>query len=257
MDDPATSLPPAIAARGLTRAFGGREVVSGVDLDVAAGTFFGFLGPNGAGKTTTVRLLTGLLPATRGWARVGDLPVAPHLVEFKRHVGVLPEDLALFERLSVEEHLLLAGRLHGLPPAEAAARAADLIAALDLEPHRHVHAADASHGTRKKAALGMALIHAPRVLFLDEPFAGLDPLAAGALRRLLERLTARGVTIFMTSHVLEIVERLCTRVALLVEGRVVADAEVAALRAEGGSLEELFARHAGASRTERELPWLL
>jgi len=260
MESPPASPPDhpslAIEARGLTRAFGGREVVRDVDLVVAPGEFLGFLGPNGAGKTTTIRLLTGLLPATRGEARLLGLPVSPDQVEFKRRVGVLPEDLALFERLSVEEHLVLAGRLQGLAPATAAGRAADLLAALDLVPHRHLHAAEASHGTRKKTALGMALIHAPGVLFLDEPFTGLDPLAARTLRRLLERLTARGVTIFLTSHVLPVVEQLCTRVALLVEGRVVADVGLADLRQAGGSLEELFTRHAGPSPAELEMPWL-
>lgn len=247
---------PAVEAIGLTRRFGARDAVRDLDLAVPAGCFFGFLGPNGAGKSTTIRMLTGLLPATRGEARILGHVVAPGRVEFKRHVGVVPEDLALFDRLSALEHLVLAGRLHGLSTDEARGRARDLLELLELSDAQHVHAVDASGGTRKKVALGMALIHAPRVLFLDEPFTGLDPVASRSLKRLLERLAARGVTIFMTSHVLEVVERLCQRVAIIVEGSKVLDEDVVEITRSGASLEERFTALAGRPPVEREIPWL-
>ncbi len=248
--------PLAVEAIGLTRRFGAKEVVTDLHLRVAAGEFLGFLGRNGAGKSTTIRMLTGLLPATSGSARILGLPVGVDRVEFKRQIGVLPEDNALFDRLSLGEHLVFAGRLHGLSPQDAAQRCDDLLELLELTGDRHVHAVAASQGMRKKTALGMALIHAPRVLFLDEPFNGLDPLAARTVRLLLERLVAGGLTAFITSHVLEIVERLCTRIAVIHEGRIVADVSRDELRATGIPLEQRFSDLVGHERELPELPWL-
>ena len=247
---------PAIEAVGLTRRFGEKEVVCDLTLTVAQGEFLGFLGRNGAGKSTTIRMLTGLLPPTAGSARILGLPVGVDHVDFKRHLGVLPEDNALFDRLSLVEHLVLAGRLHGVPVDESERRAIDLLALLELFPDRHVHAVDASQGMRKKTALGMALLPSPRVLFLDEPFNGLDPLTSRTVRLLLERLVAHGVTVFLTSHVLEVVERLCSRVAVIHEGRLVADVTRAELQASGTTLEERFSTLVGQDRELPELPWL-
>lgn len=254
-------LPPtpnlAVEARGLTRRFGDHLAVDGLDLTVPRGTFFGFLGPNGAGKTTTLRMLTGLLPPTAGRAWVAGLPATGEAIEFKRRLGAVPEDLALFDRLSILENVVLAGRLQGLSGGEAASRAEDLLRVLDLADQRHVHAVDGSAGMRKKTALAMALIHSPEVLFLDEPFTGLDPIAARTVRRLLSRLADRGVTVFLTSHVLEVVERLCSRIAIIAEGRKADELDRDALHGQGESLEERFARIVGLRPEEEELPWLL
>jgi ABC-2 type transport system ATP-binding protein len=244
-----------VEARGLRRSFGDKVAVDHLDLRVEAGTFFGFLGPNGAGKTTTLRMLTGLLQPTSGEARICGLPVLPGETAFRRKMGVVPEGLALFDRLSLRENIELAGRLQDLPKDETAQRASDLLTFLDLANAAEVHAVDGSHGMRKKTALAMALIHSPRVLFLDEPFAGLDPIASRTVRRLLERLAGKGVTVFLTSHVLEIVERLCTRIAILSEGRVAFDGSREELTKDG-SLEERFAELAGEAGEEPELPWL-
>jgi ABC-2 type transport system ATP-binding protein len=255
--EPARPPTPAVEAVALTRRFGAKEVVCDLSLTVAPGEFLGFLGRNGAGKSTTIRMLTGLLPATSGSARILGLPVGVDRVEFKRLIGVLPEDNALFDRLSLGEHLVLAGRLHGLSATDAARRRDDLLDLLELGNDRHVHAVEASQGMRKKAALGMALIHAPRVLFLDEPFNGLDPLAARTVRLLLERLVAGGLTAFITSHVLEVVERLCTRIAVIHEGRLIADVSRDELRTCGVSLEERFSALVGHEHDLPELPWLV
>ena len=247
---------PAIETFGLKRSFGDKAVVRGLDLTVAPGEFLGFLGRNGAGKSTTIRMLTGLLPASGGSARVTGLAVGVEQIEFKRVIGVLPEDNALFDRLSLAEHLELAGRLHGLSAGEAVRRGDDLLGMLELAGDRHVHAVDASQGMRKKCALGMAVIHTPRVLFLDEPFNGLDPIAARTVRHLLEKLVAGGVTVFLTSHVLEVVERLCSRVVVLHDGVLVADVSRAEMRAAGVSLESRFSALVGQESELPELPWL-
>ncbi len=179
-------------------------------------------------------------------------------VAVKRRIGVLPDDLALFDRLSFWEHLTMVGSVCGLPSSETQSRAEDLLRLLDLWDDRGLFAMDGSHGMRKKLALALALIHCPRVLFLDEPFEGIDPIAGAHIRETLRRLTKRGVTIFLTSHILEIVERLADRVGIIVRGKMAIETDLAALRASGRSLEDLFLEAAGDSRAAApELPWLL
>jgi ABC-2 type transport system ATP-binding protein len=257
----------AIATQQLTRRFGSLTAVDGIDLRVQAGQFFGFLGPNGAGKSTTIKMLTGLLAPTSGRMDLLGLDFQSHLVEVKRQIGVVPEGMGLFDRLTGKEYLQFVGRMYGLDRATTSKRAEELLEFMQLADREKSLVADYSHGMQKKLALAAAVIHGPRILFLDEPFEGVDALAAGALKSLLGRMTERGVTIFLTSHVLEIVERLCSHVAIIHKGRLVAQGSLEELRAgipsaegEKKTLEEIFLSIVGQSGGEQsrleELTWL-
>lgn len=257
----------AIATDKLTRRFGALAAVDSIDLRVRAGQFFGFLGPNGAGKSTTIKMLTGLLSPTSGRMELLGIDFERNPVAVKRQIGVVPEGMGLFERLTGIEYLRFVGRMYGLDRATTEKRAQELLEFMQLEDRMKTLVADYSHGMKKKLALAAAVIHGPRILFLDEPFEGVDALAAGALKALLGRMTERGVTIFLTSHVLEIVERLCSHVAIIHKGRLVAQGSLDELRAgvpgeEGQhkTLEEIFLSIVGRSGGERarleELTWL-
>lgn len=248
---------PVIMTRRLVRRFGDKTAVAGIDLAVPQGSFFGFLGPNGAGKTTTLRIMTGLLAPSEGEVMIAGLSIQREPVAVKRLIGVVPDTLALFDRLSFWEHLTLVGQVYGLSRTETESRATELLQLLGLWDDRGVYAVDASHGMRKKLALAIALIHAPRILFLDEPFEGIDPIAGKVLRDLLRRLSSRGTTIFLTSHILEIIERLVDRLAIIVRGEIVLDGELSVLTADGRSLEEVFIGAAGAGAAQEvDLKWL-
>ncbi|MBS1858580.1 MAG: ABC transporter ATP-binding protein [Acidobacteria bacterium] len=210
-----------ISCRNLTRRFGDFTAVDRLDLEVDSGAICAFLGPNGAGKSTTVNMMTGLLAPTSGEVRVCGLDPAAAGIELKRRIGVLPEDLGLFDDLTVEEHLLLTGDIYGLPRAETRARTAQLLHALSLEHGRHTFAAACSHGMRKKTAFAMALLPNPQVLFLDEPFEAVDPVTAKIMRDLLQSVARHGVTVFLTSHILSMVERIATRIVMIRKGSVV------------------------------------
>ncbi len=259
---------PAIITENLTRRFGELVAVDQMDLLVDAGQFFGFLGPNGAGKSTTIKILTGLLAPSAGRIRLLGLDLETRPIEVKRQIGVVPEGMGLFERLTGAEYLNFVGRMYGLDRATTAQRAAELLEFMQLADRPKALIADYSHGMQKKLALAAAVIHGPKILFLDEPFEGVDALAAGALKALLARMTERGVTIFLTSHVLEIVERLCSHVAIIHKGRLVAQGSLEELRAgipaaqgEKLTLEEIFLSivgEEGASRPSlEELSWLM
>jgi ABC-2 type transport system ATP-binding protein len=247
----------AIETQGLTRLFEGKPAVEDLALAVPAGAFYGFLGPNGAGKSTTIRMLTGLLAPTSGTARVLGHDMRADGVEVKRRVGVVPDGLALFERLSGAEQLRIHGQLYGLERREAARRADELLAALELEADAGKLVSEYSHGMKKKLALGCALIHGPSLLFLDEPFEGIDAVAVTGIRRMLQDLVARGaMTIFLTSHVLEVVERLVTHVGIIRQGRLAAQGTLAEVRG-AGTLEEVFIRTVGEERAPAQaLSWL-
>jgi ABC-2 type transport system ATP-binding protein len=245
----------AIEAHGLTKTFGSLTAVRSVTLQVPGGTIFAFLGPNGSGKSTTIKLLTGLLPPTAGEARVNGRVVSVDDVELRREIGILPEDDALFPDLTIWEHLELCGRLYGLERHEADARAIQLLRHLDLEHGRTTIVEKASFGMRKKCALAMALLHNPHVLFLDEPFEGIDPGSSRNIKDLLVTLAQRGTAVFLTSHILEIVERLAERFALIVKGEVVCCQTVSDLARAGTTLEELYLRYAGKPDTGN-LEWL-
>ncbi len=210
-----------ITCRNLSKTFGEFTAVDGITIDVKPGEICAFLGPNGAGKSTTVKMLTGLLRPSKGEAIVAGLDVVRQPMELKRAIGVLPEDLGLFDSLTVEEHLLMSGPIYGLTAAETKSRSAQLLEALGLAHGRHTFANECSNGMRKKTALAMALLHDPKVLFLDEPFEGIDPVTSKTIRDLLTMLSARGVTIFLTSHILTIVERLATQIDMIRAGKIV------------------------------------
>ncbi len=275
-------IPLAIDTTALTRRFGDFEAVKDVNLHVDAGQFFGFLGPNGAGKSTTIKMLTGLLAPTSGSIRILGEDLQANSAEIKRQIGVVPEGMALFGRLTAEEYLRFVGRMYGLDRATAVQRTEELLEFMQLADENKKLITDFSHGMQKKLALAAAVIHGPKVLFLDEPFEGVDAVAAGTLKSMLLRMIARGATVFLTSHVLEIVERLCTDVAIIHRGKLVAQGSIAELRAGGGraggadageaatagaerrSLEEIFLEIVGTNREgspgatapEQELSWL-
>jgi ABC-2 type transport system ATP-binding protein len=234
----------AIVAEGLSRSFGNLVAVDHVDLRVDAGQFFGFLGPNGAGKSTTIRMMTGLLAPTAGKINLLGLSLEGNPVEVKRQIGVVPEGLALFDRLTGNEYLNFVGRMYGLDRATAAQRTNELLGFMDLADRSKTLIVDYSHGMKKKLALAAAVIHGPKILFLDEPFEGVDAVAAGTLKTMLHNMTERGSTIFLTSHVLEIVERLCSHVAIINKGRIIAQ----------GSLDELRAGVAAAAHVDGVTP---
>ena len=249
----------AVETKGLTRDFGTFRAVDGIDLAVPAGSFYGFLGPNGAGKSTTIKCLTGLLRPTAGAMRILGLDPIADPVSVKRRIGVVPEDLALFDRLSAEETLTFVAQVHGLEPNVAKSRSADLLDLMDLKPAGHTLVTDFSHGMRKKLSLAAALLPAPRLLFLDEPFEGIDAVASRQIKELLVSFVSRGGTIFLTSHILEIVERLSTHIGVISKGRIVAQGPIADLRgaaAAGQTLEELFIGLIGGERAQVALDWI-
>jgi ABC-2 type transport system ATP-binding protein len=249
----------AVQTRGLTRTFGSLRAVDGINLEVPAGSFYGFLGPNGAGKSTTIKVLTGLLRPSAGEMRILGIDPLANPVDVKRRIGVVPEDLALFERLTAAETLTFIGQVHGMPAATFESRSADLLSLMDLTGAATTLVADFSHGMRKKLALAAALLPAPKLLFLDEPFEGIDAVASRQIKDLLHGFVARGGTIFLTSHILEIVERLSTHIGVIAHGRIVAQGpldEVRAGAAGAQTLEELFIELVGGERAAVDLNWL-
>ncbi|MGD8895994.1 MAG: ABC transporter ATP-binding protein [Acidobacteriota bacterium] len=256
MDDAA-----ALVVESLTKVFRQQTAVDHISFRVARGRFFGFLGPNGAGKSTTIRMLTGLLRPTAGDAVVEGSRLSRDVLAVKRRIGVLTEDLALYERLTAEEHLLFAARMYGLPRDEARRRTEELLEFLSLADEGNKLVVDFSLGMRKKLALACVLVHNPRLIFLDEPLNGIDPVSGRVVMDLLQRLARRGVTLFFTSHVLDVVERLCDEVAVIDRGRIVAQGtldEIRAHRELGGdaSLEDVFLKLVDADVHREDLSWI-
>jgi ABC-2 type transport system ATP-binding protein len=261
----------AIQTHGLTRRFGELNAVENVTLSVAQGQFFGFLGPNGAGKSTTIKMLTGLLEPSAGSIEILGRPFRASSLDLKSQIGVVPEGMALLGRLTAPEYLHFVGRMYGLDRETVNRRTDELLDFMHLANDSRKMVTDFSHGMQKKLALAAAVIHGPKVLFLDEPFEGVDAIAAGMLKTMLQGMIQRGATIFLTSHVLEIVERLCTHVSIIHQGRLVANGSLEDLRAgvaatlpggESGArltLEEMFLSIVGAGAAGepvQELSWL-
>jgi len=262
---------PAIQTHGLTRRFGALTAVEDVTLSVAPGQFFGFLGPNGAGKSTTIKMLTGLLEPSAGSIEILGQPFNASALELKRQIGVVPEGMALLGRLTAPEFLHFVGRMYGLDREITRQRTAELLEFMQLADESRKLVTDFSHGMQKKLAMAAAVIHGPKVLFLDEPFEGVDAIAAGMLKSMLQGMLNRGATVFLTTHVLEIVERLCSHVAIISRGRLVANGSISDLRAGVAStlpgaaeqqrltLEEIFLSIVGAGgpmEPSQELSWL-
>lgn len=261
----------AIQTHGLTRRFGALTAVDDVTMSVAPGQFFGFLGPNGAGKSTTIKMLTGLLEPSAGSIEMLGQPFGAGSLELKRQIGVVPEGMALIGRLTAREYLRFVGRMYGLDGESTNQRTEELLEFMQLAGEHKKLVTDFSHGMQKKLAIAAAVIHGPKVLFLDEPFEGVDAIAAGMLKTMLLRMIGRGATIFLTTHVLEIVERLCSHVAIISEGKLVANGSIEELRAGVASrlpgdekvqrltLEEIFLAIVGAGgqqESTQELSWL-
>ncbi len=250
----------ALSTRGLRRTFGDLVAVDGIDLEVPRGALYGFLGPNGAGKSTTIKCLTGLLRPSAGEIRILGMDPAAQPVEVKKKVGVMPEDLALFDRLTGAETLSFVGQVHGIAKETIQRRTEELLALMDLAGARDALIADYSHGMRKKISLAAALLPGPRLLFLDEPFEGIDAVASRQIKDLLASFTRGGGTIFLTSHILEIVERLSDHIGIIHKGRLVAQGPVEELRTGarlGKTLEEIFLEIVGASSAPTAtLDWL-
>lgn len=234
-----------IHARGLTKEFGDFTAVNNITLEIPKGGIFGFLGPNGSGKSTTVKMLTGLLQPTAGEITVaGSIPRAGD-IESRRAIGVLPEGNALFHSVTLLEHLRMSGPLYGLSREETEGRARQLLEALDLWQVRDTYADKASFGMGKKCALAMAMLHNPRVLFLDEPFEGIDPASGRSIKDLLQMLARKGVTIFLTSHILEIAQTLVESFAIIVNGEIVCCQTMREAQESGHTLEDLYFQHVG------------
>ncbi|HLA10814.1 MAG TPA: ABC transporter ATP-binding protein [Pyrinomonadaceae bacterium] len=258
----------AVETTDLVRRFGDFVAVDHLNLSVRRGSFFGFLGPNGAGKSTTIKMLTGLLAPTSGKVRVLGRDIEAEPLAVRRAIGVVPEDLNLFERLTGAEMLAFTGRMYGLTKQQIGERSPELLELMDLHNEPRKLIVEYSHGMKKKLSLACALIHRPDVLFLDEPFEGVDAIASRTLKDLLSRLTVRGLTVFLTSHVLEIVERLCSDIAIISQGKLLAAGSLAELRQgiavdgnRGGaiSLEDYFIQVVGGSPAAGEeaiLQWL-
>ena len=246
---------PAILVRGLKKLYGNKPAVDGVDLEVPRGSFFGFLGPNGAGKSTTIRILTGLIPADEGTIEILGFRLPGEELEIKRRIGLVPDESLLFDRLTGAEFLEFVGRMYGLARATAMDRARDLLQLFELKIDRKL-IAEYSKGMRKRVAMAASLIHHPELFLMDEPFEGVDAVGARLLKDILIGQVKRGATIFLTSHVLEVVERLCDRVAIIHEGKIVRCGTLEELRDGGESLEDAFVRVVGAERHADRFDWL-
>jgi len=254
----------SIRTHRLSCSYGDFYAVRELDLAVPQGAFFGFLGPNGAGKSTTIKMLTGLLRPTAGRIEILGQDLWREAVAVKRQIGVVPEKLSLFERLTAPEYLDFVGHMYGLPQPLIAQRREELLEVMGLIEQRDTLMADYSHGMKKKIALAAALLHNPRMLFLDEPFEGVDAVSARALRDLLQSLVAGGVTIFLTTHILEIVEKLCTHLAIIQKGQLVATGPIQEILTQingqapsgTGALEEAFIRMLGSDASSPGLSWI-
>jgi ABC-2 type transport system ATP-binding protein len=247
--------PPAILVRGLKKFYGSKAAVNGVDLEVPRGSFFGFLGPNGAGKSTTIRILTGLIPADSGYIEILGLRPAEAELEIKRRIGLVPDESLLFDRLTGAEFLEFVGRMYGLDRHIAMDRARDLLELLELASDRKL-IGEYSKGMRKRVAMAASLIHHPELFLMDEPFEGVDAVGARLMKDILLDQVQRGATVFLTSHVLEVVERLCDHIAIINNGTIIVAGTLEELRSGGESLEEVFVRVVGAERQIERLSWL-
>ncbi len=259
---PSGTTPAAIVTRDLVRLFGQKAAVNHLNLTVNRGEFFGFLGPNGAGKSTTIKMMVGLLRPTSGSVWVGGVDVWKDPVKARSLMGVLPEFLNIYERLSGREFLVFAGHMYSVPGADIPRRAEELLQVLTLADDADKLIVDYSVGMRKKIALAAALIHRPEVLFLDEPFEGIDPVSSRVIRDILHDLTQHGTTIFFSSHIMEVVERLCTRVGIINQGTLVAEGTLQELRERASgedkdaTLEDIFLNVIGARNENHNLSWL-
>lgn len=254
-DSPGSEPLAALSIRGLAKRFGEKIAVDGVSLEVPAGSFYGMVGPNGAGKTTTLSMATGLLRPDFGTALIHGVDVWSRPLEAKKLMGVLPDGVRLFDRLTGEQLVTYSGLLRGMDREVVGSRVPELLAALDLQADAGKLVVDYSAGMTKKIALASALIHAPRLLVLDEPFESVDPVSAANIRGILEGYVASGGTVIVSSHVMDLVQRMCSHVAVVAGGRVLTAGSVDEVR-DGSTLEERFVQLVGGGHRTEGLEWL-
>ncbi|MBI5086729.1 MAG: ABC transporter ATP-binding protein [Acidobacteria bacterium] len=248
---------PAIEVRELRKVYGDKPAVDGLNLRVERGCFFGFLGPNGAGKTTTIRMLMGLAPPTSGEIEILGRRMPEEAISIKARIGLVPDDTLLFDHLTGGEFVEFVGRMYGLGRPRSRARTAELMQLFELDGAGRKLIGEYSKGMRKRVAMAAALIHRPDIYLLDEPFEGVDAVGARLMKDILLDQVRQGATIFLTSHVLEVVERLCDRVAIINQGRLVVDGALESLRAGSETLEDIFVRVVGGpAHTSESLDWL-
>lgn len=252
---PTAGARPAIEIRGLTKAFGQKVAVDRINLDIPSGSFYGLVGRNGAGKTTTISMVTGMLMPNEGTAYVRGIDMWADPLKAKAHLGVLPDGVHLFDKLTGEQLITYSGYLHGIDKETVASRVKDLLTAMDLTDAAGRAVADYSAGMTKKIALAAALVHAPSVLILDEPFEAVDPVSAANIQDILRGFVASGGTVIISSHVMDLVQRLCDHVAVMDSGRILAAGTVDEVRA-GVSLEERFVQLVGGRTSSEGLSWL-
>lgn len=255
-EPPPLQTPPALVVRDLRKYYGAKAAVDGLSLTVPRGCFFGFLGPNGAGKTTTIKMLMGVSTPNSGDIEILGLSMPEKSVEIKRQIGLVPEDTLLFDHLTGQEYMEFAGRIYGLPSAMTRERTRELLALFEMDGQGRKMIGEYSKGMRKRVAMAAALLHRPQLFLMDEPFEGVDAVGARLMKNILLDLVSKGATIFLTSHVLEVVERLCDRVAIISDGKLVVDDTMANLRSGSESLEEIFVRVVGGGRASENLEWL-
>ena len=249
-------LSPALRVHDLRKVYGSKAAVDGLSLTVPRGCFFGFLGPNGAGKTTTIKMLMGLAPPTSGSIELLGMSMPEHALEIKQLIGLVPDESLLFDHLTGGEFIEFVGRIYGLERAVARERSAELLDLFELGRANRKMIAEYSKGMRKRVAMAAALIHRPQLFLMDEPFEGVDAVGARLMKDILLDQVRQGATIFLTSHVLEVVERLCDRVAIINEGRLLTEGSMAELRGASETLEDAFVRAVGVGRTTETLDWL-
>src|ERR1700690_1797292 len=253
-------LPPAVEVQNLRKVYGNKAAVDGLSLTVSQGSFFGFLGPNGAGKTTTIKMLMGLAPPTSGTIRLLGMAMPEQGLEIKKLIGLVPDESLLFDHLTGGEFIEFVGRMYGLPRETARDRAAELLSVFQLDGNTNKLIGEYSKGMRKRVAMAASLIHRPELFLMDEPFEGVDVVGARLMKDILLDQVRHGATIFLTSHVLEVVERLCDRAAIINEGRIVAEGRMEDLRGGSETLEDVFVRlvagERGAGREYDKLEWL-
>src|SRR5580698_5395968 len=251
-----SELSPAVEVENLRKIYGNKAAVDGLSLTVPRGCFFGFLGPNGAGKTTTIKMLMGLAPPTSGTIRLLELPMPERALEIKQRIGLVPDESLLFDHLTGGEFIEFVGRLYGLDRGVARARSSELMELFELADDGRKLIAEYSKGMRKRVAMAAALIHRPELYLMDEPFEGVDAVGARLMKDILLEQVRHGATIFLTSHVLEVVERLCDRVAIINDGKLVLEGSMDELRGASETLEDAFVRAVRVERVAETLDWL-
>ncbi len=255
-----TANAPAIEIRDLHKIYSGFHAVDGLSVTVPQGCFFGFLGPNGAGKTTTIKMLMGLVQPDSGSMHVLGMPLPQHSLDIRNQIGLVPDDSLLFDYLTGAEYLDFVARLYGLSRPSAKERSRELLEVFQLDESPRKLIGEYSKGMRKRVAMAAALIHSPRLFLMDEPFEGVDAVGARLMKDILREQVHRGATVFLTSHVLDVVERLCDRIAIISRGKVIAQGTVPELREQAAagaiSLEDIFVQLVGAERYSGKFDWL-